>query len=363
MKILVGMSGGVDSSVAALLLKQQGHEVIGTTMTLWGKGGIYEKLYDQMGALKINNSCLKPNEQASIDAVKIICEEIGIPLYVFDCSKEYENSVLNNFRKEYLNGRTPNPCVWCNSLIKFKALPCLAKKKGINFDKFATGHYARIENIGGIFFLKKAVDLDKDQSYFLSRLESSQLENILFPLGVYTKNMVRDIAKKHNMKVADKPDSQDFYGGNYKELLQVNNRIGYIVNRAGKVLGQHQGIWNYTIGQRKGLRVSSDKPLYVVSLNKDKNEVVVDYEDQTMKNKLIAVKINWLGIDNLGDQLDCCAKIRSSHQVQKVKVIPLKNGDLQVEFINLQKAISPGQTIAFYQDDLVLGSGIIDVVL
>ena len=367
-KILVGMSGGVDSSVAALLLKEQGHEVTGATMAIWGKDGVYKQIQEKLSKLPKNPSshgaCFGPDEKEDIEAAKSICEQIGIPFYVFDCAKQYEEIVLKNFKKEYLNGRTPNPCVWCNSLIKFDVLPHLAKVNGINFDKFATGHYARIEKNEDRYIIKKGISPKKDQSYFLYRLKQEQLKNILFPLGGYTKEEIRDIASSFGLKVAQKPDSQDFYEGDYNELLEVEEKIGNIVDRQGKILGTHKGIWNYTIGQRKGLGVSSTEALYVVELKKDTNEIVVDFKDKTMKNELIATKMNWIAFDKLKANIACQAKIRSYQQPQEVFVKPIGDiGEVKVEFINAQNAISPGQSVVLYDEDIVLGGGIIDKVL
>ena len=366
-KILVGMSGGVDSSVTALLLKEQGHEVIGATMSIWGKGGVYKQIQEKLNSMpkkpSTHGACFGPDEKEDIEAARKICEQIGIPFYVFDCAQQYEQIVLKNFKEEYLQGRTPNPCIWCNSLIKFDVFPYLAKLNGIDFDKFATGHYAQIEKSGDRYVLKRGVNPKKDQSYFLYRLKQEQLANIMLPLGSYTKEEIREIARSHGLNVADKPDSQDFYDGDYNELLQVEEKEGNIVDRKGKILGKHKGIWNYTIGQRKGLGISSTEALYVVELRKDTNEVIVDFKDKTMKNELIATKVNWIKFDNLTQNINCYAKIRSSQQLQEVSVKPLENGEIKVEFINAQSAISPGQSVVLYDDDFVLGGGIIDKVL
>ncbi len=362
MKVLVGMSGGVDSSVTALMLKEQGHEVIGVTMAIWGKGGVYEKIGKNMPQ-KTHGACFGPNEKEDIEAAKKICEDIGIEFHVFDCAKQYEEVVLNAFRRDYLSGRTPNPCVWCNALMKFDLLPHLAKENGINYDKFATGHYARVEETeSGKFVLKRGIEEKKDQSYFLYRLTQDQLKNIIMPLGTHTKEEIRVYAKAHGLKVADKPDSQDFYEGDYNELLQIEDKIGNIIDKNGKVLGKHNGIWNYTIGQRKGVGVSSTEPLYVIELRKDTNEVVVGFKDSAMKDKLTATKINWISGEQPVEKFECSAKIRSSQTPQEVTVTPLENGDIEVEFENMQKSIAAGQSVVLYNGDIVLGGGIIDKV-
>ena len=366
MKILVGMSGGVDSSTTALLLKEQGHQVVGATMAIWGNGGVYKEIQEKLNKLPKKSShgaCFGPDEKEDIEEARKVCEEIGIEFHVFDCAEQYEKIVLENFKKEYLSGRTPNPCIWCNSLIKFDVLPSLAKLNGIEFDKFATGHYARIEKQNDRYLLKRGINPSKDQSYFLYRLQQEQLANILLPLGAYSKEEIRNIAKSYGLTVAEKPDSQDFYEGDYNELLQVQDKIGNIIDTEGKILGAHNGIWNYTIGQRKGLGVSSTEALYVVELKKETNEVVVGFKDKTMNNKLVATKINWIAFEKFTQPLECLAKIRSTQEPVEVLVKPVEDMNIEVEFVNMQKSITPGQSIVLYDEDIVLGGGIIDKVL
>ena len=349
MKILVGLSGGVDSSVAALLLKQQGHEVIGATMKIWGKDGIAAKSGHK-------NACYGPDEIEDIEEARKIADKIGIPYYVFDCVEQYEKIVLENFKSEYLKGRTPNPCVFCNAYVKFGALPLVARENGIEFDKFATGHYARIENIEDKYLLKRGIMPKKDQSYFLYRLTQEQLKNILLPLGNYTKDESRRIAKENGLEVADKPDSQDFYDGDYNELLNIEEKIGNIVDTKGNILGTHKGIWNYTIGQRKGLGVSSTEPLYVLSLNKDKNEVVVGALDKTFKKSLTAINLNWI-VDKIPSEVQ--VKIRSTQEPQKA-ILKRLDDEVKIDFVEYQKSIAIGQSVVVYDNDIVLGGGIID---
>lgn len=360
MKILVGMSGGVDSSVAALLLKEQGHEVIGAIMSIWSDEK-HKRLAPSVKTNGCKDACYGPNEKEDIAEARKIAQQIGIPFHVFDCSKEYEQIVLENFKNEYLSGRTPNPCIRCNSLIKFDVLPFIAKRSGLEFDKFATGHYARVEEGNERFILKKGINPKKDQSYFLYRLRQDQLANIMMPLGGFEKAEIREIAKNNGLKVYDKPDSQDFYSGDYNELLEVAPKSGNIIDREGKVLGQHQGIWNYTIGQRKGIGIAYTSPLYVIELKEKTNEVVVGEVDETFKKSLVAVDLNWVSIPNLGREAKVTAKVRSSQTPAEVTIKP-QGEDVLVEFEDPQQSLTKGQSIVFYQDDILLGGGIIDDV-
>ena len=361
------MSGGVDSSTTALLLKEQGHNVIGVTMAIWGKDGVYKEIQEKLNKLqtkKTHGACLGPNEKEDIESAKKVCEELGIEFHVFDCAAQYEEIVLNNFKKEYLEGRTPNPCIWCNSLIKFDVLPKLAKLNGIEFDYFATGHYAGVKkDSNGRFLLMRGKTPQKDQSYFLYRLTQEQLSKIMLPLGAYSKEEIREIAKKYNLTVAEKPDSQDFYEGDYNELLGVKELEGNIVDATGKILGKHKGIWNYTIGQRKGLGISSTEPLYVIELKKETNEVVVGIKADTFSDKLIATKLNWISGQSPSDEFQCSAKIRSTQQPTEVTVKQIDKNNIEVHFKDMQNSVSPGQSIVLYQDNIVLGGGIIDKII
>ncbi len=362
MKILVGISGGVDSAVTALLLKEQGHEVIGATMKIWSDD-LQKRLAPSIKSDSCKKSCFGANEAEDIENTRKLAEKIGIPYYVFDCSQEYEKIVLENFREEYLSGRTPNPCVRCNSLVKFDVLPFFAKKSGLQFDKFATGHYAQVEfdENSQRYILKRGVNPKKDQSYFLYKLRQEQLANILMPLGKCTKEETREIARRNNFEVAEKPDSQDFYSGDYNDLLQVKNKKGNIILKDGTILGEHQGFWNYTIGQRKGLGVAYKAPLYVIDLKKETNEVVVGEADETFNKSLDAIELNWVSIPNLTSEMKVTAKVRSAQIPVEAVISPTENG-VHVEFVDMQKALTKGQSVVFYDGEILLGGGIIDSV-
>ncbi|MBE6447965.1 MAG: tRNA 2-thiouridine(34) synthase MnmA [Alphaproteobacteria bacterium] len=356
MKILVGLSGGVDSSVVACLLHDAGHEVIGATMSIWHKDMAINM---PVGA----KSCFSPHEEQDIASARNLCQKLGIPYHVIDCTEQYQKIVLSNFKSEYLQGRTPNPCVVCNSKIKFDALPLSAQAQGIEFDKFATGHYAKVSYnpITNRYCLQKAQDCQKDQSYFLYRLQQEQLQRILMPLGEYSKDDVRAIARKYGLDVSDKPDSQDFYSGDINDILQVEPQKGNFVDKNGKILGQHQGIWNFTIGQRRGLGISADRPLYVVAINKDSNEVVLGYDEDCQRQSLIASNWSWLSVANLDAKQEVYIKLRSSQSAFEAEYTALSEGRAQLNFTSPQKAIASGQSVVLYDaNGYVLGGGIIE---
>jgi tRNA-specific 2-thiouridylase len=354
MKLAVGMSGGVDSSVTALLLKQQGHDVTGLTMKIWREGAL-------VPALK-GNACYGPGEKEDIEETEALCRHLGIPYRVIDCSTEYEAIVLDYFRSEYRSGRTPNPCVRCNQEVKFGVLPKLAKKAGIAFDAFATGHYARIEKDGvtGRFLLKKGVDPKKDQSYFIHRLSQEQLASTLFPLGGMRKEEVRAIAREAGLPVHDKEESQDFYSGRYGDIIGEKNRPGDIADSHGTVLGAHQGIWNYTIGQRKGLGIAFREPLYVLRIDVESNRIVVGTEAETRRSTFTAIDCSWSAIPRLDATMSATVKIRSASHPVEATVEPLEKASVRVTFLAPHSGITPGQSAVFYGEDTVLGGGIID---
>lgn len=353
MKIIVGMSGGVDSSTVAVLLHRQGHQVTGVSMALWKEGSPYR------GGEK--ESCFGPGEEKSQAAARAVCEKLGIPFLVFDCSAEYEKEVIAYFRREYLAGRTPNPCVQCNGRVKFGMLPRLAREAGLDFDAFATGHYARVEEgEDGRMRLLRATCLPKDQSYFLCRLTQEQLRHQLFPLGGLSKEEVRNLAREAGLEVAEKQDSQDFYSGDANELIGEEDRPGDIVEAGtGKVLGRHTGYWKYTIGQRKGLGVASTRPLYVTAIDPCRNRVVLGGQELVLHHALTATEMNWVSLPGLEAPLACQVKVRSVQRPEPCLLTPLPEGGVRAEFPQGIYAVTPGQAAVFYQDDLLLGGGFI----
>jgi len=354
-KVLVGMSGGIDSSVVAYLLKEKGYDVQGITMTMWND-------HIPFRGDPHKDACFSPGEVEDVEKAKEICAKLGIPHTTLDVSAVYESVVLDNFRHEYLNGRTPNPCVWCNQKIKFGALVDYAREAGIEFDYFATGHYARIEKKGDRYCLKRGVDPRKDQSYFLYRLSQKQLSGILFPLGEMEKTQTKEIDHILGFHPVEQTESQDFYSGHYSDLLDVKPTPGNIVDTEGNILGQHDGIWNYTVGQRKGLGISAPRPLYVLSLDPKRNEVVVGYEEMTANTSVTASQINWVSITSFEDGLEAQAKIRSTGNPVPCKVFNAQDGTVKAVFSVPVKAATCGQSLVVYDGPYVLFGGIIDKV-
>ena len=350
MKYAVGLSGGVDSSVAALLLKEQGHEVVGITMKLW-REGVYK------GGDR--DACFGAHEIEDIETARRLAERLGIEYRVFDCFDTYNREVIAYFRETYLSGRTPNPCVRCNAMLKFGLLPRLARQSGLAFDKFATGHYARIVQKGDRLAVARAVDGSKDQSYFLYRLSQEQLATSEFPLGGYTKTEIREIARAHGLVTAERPDSQDFYSGDQNELIGEPDRVGDIVDLSGKVLGKHNGFWHYTVGQRKGLGIGGGTPFYVVDLNACRNQVIVGRADDAVKTSLTVTDLVYGALDPAAaeGEVSCRVKVRSAGQPKRPAV--LKGG--RCEFPGGIAGIAPGQSAVFYaaDSDEILAGGII----
>lgn len=347
-RVLVGMSGGVDSTVTAALLQKEGYEVIGGTMK------------------EFNFSPDKESTGLAVeDKARKIAEKLQIPLYTFDLEKEFEKIILDNFVSEYSQGRTPNPCIICNRKIKFKILLNKAKELGIDF--LATGHYARIiHDKSGRHLLAKPEDRDKDQTYMLYRLNQYQLEHTLFPLGNLTKDEVRRNAAKLGFEYEEGDDSQDIcflpdndYIGFLESYAPESFRQGPILDEEGNELGQHNGLHNYTIGQRKGLGIAKGYPIYVIRLDLEKNAVIVGKNEKVFGKSLIAHDLNWISVENLSVPIEVEAKIRYNSPASKAMIYPVEGGGVKVDFVEKQRAITPGQSVVFYDGEVVIGGGII----
>jgi tRNA-specific 2-thiouridylase len=345
------MSGGVDSSATAALLLEQGYDVVGITLKLWPQDCVS----------RAEDKCCGP--QAVSDA-RAVCYKLGIPYYLIDEAAEFQSKVIQYFADEYKAGRTPNPCVMCNQNLKFGRLLDRADQLGAQY--IATGHFARVEKSadGCRTLLRRGLDLRKDQSYFLFSLRQNQLARALFPLGEKTKSDTRDVARHCQLKTADKEESMEIcfvpdndYGKFLQQAKLVQKHRGDIVNLQGQVLGQHEGIEFYTIGQRKGLGISSLRPLYVVELNAATNQVLVAEDSALESNELVAERCNWIPFDEPPHVLDATVKIRYNHTGTPATIRALPGGRAQVKFPIPQRAITPGQAAVFYQDDLVLGGG------
>ncbi len=343
-KVLLGMSGGVDSSVSALLLKEQGYEVIGATLELFA-----------------GSSCCNINTY--IDA-KNVCKSIGIPHFTYDYKKEFKKNVIDDFIECYANCRTPNPCIECNKYMKFGFMYEKAKELGCEY--IATGHYARTEYSEKYkrWTIAKSEAGKKDQSYVLWSIPKEIIEHLVFPLANFkSKDEIRKIAKEHDLKVASKPDSEDICfipDGNYKKFLENNSNIkpkqGNIVNSKGEILGKHTGLYNYTIGQRKGLGISNPVPLFVLGFNPIKNEVIVGEENELYQKEVLVSDINLLLVDEINDWIEVDVKTRYSSKYAKAKIKQEKE-KIRIIFDEPQRAITPGQSAVFYEGDLILGGG------
>ena len=356
------MSGGVDSSVAACLLKKQGYRVSGVTMQIWQGEAAFEE--------GKHHACYGPGEGEDIEDARKVCQILDIPFHIIDLRQEYKTEVLDYYCNEYLSGRTPNPCFRCNSTVKFGALLRKTREsarlsghggQGIEFDFFATGHYARVEynKEKKRYLLKKAADLSKDQSYFISSLSQEQLARALFPIGNFTKSEIRKMATDFGLPVDNKPESQDFIAGGYQSLIGATP-TGPITDRQGNVLGEHRGIPFYTIGQRKGLGISSEEPQYVIEIDSESNTIVVGNREQLYNNELIASGLNWIAIEKLERPIEVAARIRYRHKEAEATVTPMDENKVFVKFNQPQPAITPGQTVVFYQGDVVVGAGTIE---
>jgi len=365
-RVVCGMSGGVDSSATAALLLEQGYEVIGITLKLWPQDCVN----------RAEDKCCGP--QAVTDA-RAVCHKLDIPYYLIDEAAEFQKHVIQYFADEYKAGRTPNPCVMCNQNLKFGRLIDRAKQLGADY--IATGHFARIERplapslspLGGErvakagegrYLLKRGRDLKKDQSYFLFSLRQDQLARALFPLGEKTKSDTRAVARHCQLKTADKAESMEIcfvpdnnYGGFLQQAGLAQKHRGDIVDLHGTVLGHHDGIEFYTIGQRKGLGITTPKPVYVVELDVENNRVVVGDESALDRDEFTATNCNWIPFDKLTEPIEVMTKIRYNHPGTPATVTPTGNGSVGVKLHSAQRAITPGQAAVFYQDDLVLGGG------
>ncbi len=353
MKIAVGLSGGVDSSVAALLLQQAGHEVVALLMKLWPGAE---------APAPVKSACYGPDEAADIRAAEDVCARLRIPLSIVDCSADYEDIVLRFVREAYAAGTTPNPCVRCNQLVKFGVLPEVARASGLLFDRFATGHYARVERDEklGRFLLKRGVDEAKDQSYFLYRLSQAQLSTVLFPLGGLTKARVRALAREAGLPVHDRRESQDFYAGDLGELVGPGAGEGDVVDREGRVLGRHRGLTRYTIGQRKGLGIAGPAPLYVIGIDVAGNRLVVGPESETMGRAGVVRDCVWGPFERLTAPAEVRVKVRSGGRLVGAVISPLDRGRARFELAEAIAAIAPGQSAVFYDGETVVGGGIIE---
>jgi len=361
--IAVAMSGGVDSSTVAAVLRAEGHNVIGLTMQLWNQ----RRLAGHEGMPEaVQGRC------CSLDDVydaRRVAETIGIPYYVVNHEQRFEDEVVRPFVQEYLSGRTPIPCSLCNNHLKFDQLLLVAQQIGA--DHLATGHYARVEFDAkrDRWLLKRPADTSKDQTYFLFGLTQEQLSRTLFPLGALTKPEVRALARQHGLALAEKPDSQEICfvpGGDYKRFLDayleeqgeaLPDTAGELVTTGGDVVGEHHGIHNFTVGQRKGLGVATGSPLYVIQIKGDTRQVVVGNSDELYSDTLRVRRTNLIACAELDQPLRVTVKIRHRHEPAPATIEAMGGDEIRVKFDQAQRAITPGQAAVFYDDDVVVGGG------
>jgi tRNA-specific 2-thiouridylase len=361
--IAVAMSGGVDSSTVAAMLRAAGHNVIGLTMQLWNQ----RRMAGHQGMPEtVQGRC------CSLDDVydaRRVAEAIGIPYYLVNHERRFEDEVVRPFVAEYLSGRTPIPCSLCNNHLKFDQLLLVARQIGA--EKLATGHYARVEwdEASGRWLLKRPLDHSKDQTYFLFGLTQEQLGRTLFPLGLLTKPEVRELARQHGLALAEKPDSQEICfvpGGDYKRFLEAYleeqsesfpDTAGELVTTTGEVIGEHSGIHNFTVGQRKGLGVSTGSPLYVIQIKGDSRQVVVGSGEELYAKTLRARRVNFISVQKLSETIRVSVKIRHRHDPASATLEQTGSDEVLVTFDTPQRAITPGQASVFYDGDTVVGGG------
>lgn len=351
-KALIAMSGGVDSSLSAKLVQDMGYDCIGCTM----------KLYDNDDIdVPQGRTCCSLDD---VEDARFVAMRLGIPFYVFNFKDDFREKVINNFIQSYEEGRTPNPCIECNRHLKFDRLFDRAKELG--YDYVVTGHYARVESDGDRFYLKKAVDENKDQSYVLYSLTQEQLVHVMFPLGGYSKTTVRELAAQNNFVNASKPDSQDICfipDGDYASFMERKTgkvyEPGNFIDVNGNVLGQHKGVIRYTVGQRKGLGIALGTPMYVKNINIKENTVTLASEAELYSREVIVDNVNWCSGIIPSAEFTCKAKIRYRQKEQPCTVSPLSDTSIRIVFDEPQRAPTPGQSAVLYDGDIVLGGGII----
>ncbi len=356
--VAVAMSGGVDSSVAAAILVEQGFDVVGLTMHLWT-----DEKGKEMSLNRASGCCSITMSQ---DA-RQVAERLGFKHYVLDLSKEFHGSVVQNFAGEYLAGRTPNPCVRCNTFVKWQTL--LERARKIGCDYLATGHYARVDRSGERATLSRARHLEKDQSYALWGLSQDSLQHTLFPLGELPKSEVRRMAADLQLVTADKPESQDicfvpdndyrrFLKDNFSSELTMLDK-GEVIGPGGKLLGYHEGVAHYTVGQRKGLGISADRPLYVIHIDPAANRIYLDYDEQCFFDSAHAYDSNWVSVAEPESEIECTVKVRYRDEPHPAVVTPGPNRTAAIRFQKPVRAVTPGQSAVFYDGDLVLGGGVL----
>ena len=353
-KVVVGMSGGVDSSVAAYLLKEQGYDVIGVTMQIWQE--------EDVCTVEENGGCCG---LSAVEDARRVAAALGIPYYVMNFGEEFQKNVIDYFADSYVNGQTPNPCIACNRYVKWEAL--LKRSISIGADFIATGHYARVEQLSnGRYALRRSATAAKDQTYALYNLTQEQLKRTLMPVGEYTKEEVRVIAEKIGLLVADKPDSQDIcfvQDGNYAAFIEEHTgkkaSEGNFVTSDGTVIGRHKGIIHYTVGQRKGLGLALGYPAFVLEIRPETNEVVIGTYEESLTTVVRAKQLNFMSVEDLKEPLRVFAKIRYNHKGAWCTVERTKEDEVTCCFEEPQRAVTPGQAIVFYDGEYVLGGGTI----